>query len=871
MKHLKIFILFLASNYIFSCVTGQANPSIAVLPLNSGIVNLNSTLDLQITIGNTGTANIPASKLRPVISVPSIVTILADGLQTGLPTGWSIVSNTGSQIRICNGADVIPGNSSRTIIIKVQAVAIGGPLTFSGQLNYGGATCAAIGAAPSGNNTADDNATSTITVVAGCSLAVSATAGTILCSGGTTNITASSTGIAGPVEYSLSGTSSLPFQTSNVFTVPAGTYTITARDAANPLTCVAVSSSLVIVDPIAVLSPSINITQPNCTNAFGLVSITSSTTGQTYSIDGNATYVTYTAAISLPSGAHSIRAKNSNGCLSPISNFTINAQPASPTVVVVGAITQPNCSVSTGSVVLNGLPAGDWVINLGAITGNTTSTTINSLAAGTYNFTVTNAAGCSSTPSSNVNIIAVVGAPATPTTLVTQPTCTVGTGSISVTTATTGLTFSLDGGVYAAYPTTGFVGIAPGNHTIIAQNISGCLSPLSNFTINPQPLAPAVPIINITQPTCTIATGKITITSATIGLTFSFDSGPYTAYPAGGYVASAGSHTLAAQNGNGCTPTTINNIIVNVQPATPTVNISATAITCFGSNTTITATGVGGALPYDYSLNNAAYQPTNTFVSSAGNYTVAIKDANGCVGLSNNLTVIQPTQIVASLAANNIACKGGNTTLTITASGGTGAFEYSLNNGTAFQTGNTFNVTAGIYSAKVRLAVNPTCSTSTANLIIVQPDSLKASSTAPAINTCGGSTEVTVAGSGGKLPYSGVGKFTRGPGTWRFLVTDNNGCTATTEVKILPPGCVDIKVFPNPAQNLITINHSKAEQQSTVQIFNMYGALVMQKTISQNSFITTMDVSKLSSAIYVLVFVSGNERKELKFVKTNVK
>jgi hypothetical protein len=873
MKLFKLFILFLASNYIVSSSLAQANPSISVLPANSGLVNLGATLDLQITIGNTGTASIAAAKLRPVITVPAIINILPDAQQTGLPAGWIIVagSNTGSQIRICNGSDVIAGSTSRTIIIKVVGVTIGGPLTFSGQLNFGGATCTVAGAAPAGNNIADDNATSTITVVAGCSLTVSAVAGTILCNGGTTNITASSTGIAGAVEYAIAGTSSFPFQASNIFTVPAGTYTVTARDVANPLTCVAVSSNIVIDDPIALASPTISIAQPTCTNASGLVTITSSTTGLTFSIDGNASYVSYTPPIALVTGAHSIRAKNSNGCLSPINNFTINAQPSTPNAPGIGTITQPNCAVSTGSVVLNGLPAGDWIINPGAIAGNTSSTTINTLAAGVYNFTVTNAVGCTSTASANVNINAVIGAPASPTTLVIQPTCTVSTGSITITSATTGLTFSLDGGPYTTYPATGFVGIAAGNHTIIAQNVSGCLSPLSNFIINAQPAAPLAPTVNVVQPTCTVATGTIVITSPTTGLTFSFDGGSFAPYPSGGFTTTAGAHSIAAQNSNGCTPSVTNNIIVNVQPATPLATISATAITCFGSNSTITATGTGGVLPYQYSLNSGAFQPSNIFSAPIGTYSVVVKDANGCAGTSNSLSIIQPSQIVASITANSIACNGGNATLTVLATGGTGAYEYSLNNSTTYQTSNLFSVVAGIYSAKVRLVVNPTCSVTTPNITILQPDSLKAASSALPINTCGGTTEVKVVGTGGKLPYTGIGNFTRGPGTWRFLVTDANGCTANTEVTILPPGCVDLSIFPNPAQNFISINHSKAEQQCTMQIFSIYGALVMSKTVPQNAFITTMDVSKLASGVYVLVFVSGNERKEIRFVKTNVK
>ncbi len=166
MKKIKSTVLFVMVACITSNIFGQANPTIAVLPANSGQVQQTTTLDLQITIGNTGTANIVANKLRPVITVPASVTLLADAQQLpGLPAGWSIVSNTGSQIRICNGTDVIAGSTSRTITLKVLGVTIAAPQTFSGQINFGGASCSVSGPAPGGNNTADDFATSTIEVI----------------------------------------------------------------------------------------------------------------------------------------------------------------------------------------------------------------------------------------------------------------------------------------------------------------------------------------------------------------------------------------------------------------------------------------------------------------------------------------------------------------------------------------------------------------------------------------------------------------------------------------------------------------------------------------------------------------------------------
>jgi Secretion system C-terminal sorting domain len=80
----------------------------------------------------------------------------------------------------------------------------------------------------------------------------------------------------------------------------------------------------------------------------------------------------------------------------------------------VDTITQPDCITPTGSVLLSDLPESDtWTItqNPGGVTtiGTGTSTTISGLAAGTYDFTVTNSSGCTSSPTTlSVTIIAAV-------------------------------------------------------------------------------------------------------------------------------------------------------------------------------------------------------------------------------------------------------------------------------------------------------------------------------------------------------------------------------------------------------------------------------------------------------------------------------
>ena len=375
--------------------------------------------------------------------------------------------------------------------------------------------------------------------------------------------------------------------------------------------------------------------------------------------------------------------------------------------------------------------------------------------------------------------------------------------------------------------------------------------------------------MNVLQPSCTVATGTISITSSTSGITFSFDGGAFLSYPVGGFTTTAGTHSISAQNSNGCVPSVLNNIIVNLQPTSPSVSLSASAITCFGGTSTLTVVASGGVLPYEYSLDGGAFQSTNLFTVSEGTLSVTVKDANGCRG-SNNTTITQPTAIIASLSSGLIACNGGNALLTAQATGGSGAFEYSLNNGT-FQTSNIFNVVAGVYTARVRLLANQLCTATTTALTVVQPSVLKTTALALPINYCGGTTVVKVEATGGRLPYTGIGNFIKGPDKWNFTITDANGCIATSEVLILPPGCVDLKVFPNPAQDFITVNHSEAQAEAFIQILGINGALILSKAVSQNTFITTLDINRLASGVYLLVYVNEGKRKEIKFIKNNSK
>ena len=168
MKHTKLIMLICMGALLIGGKSfGQANPFINVLPSNSGVVPVGGTIDIEVTIGNSGPiSTIPQAKLRPIIQIPTSVTFLPNAQQTGLPAGWTILSNTGSQLRVCNSTDPIPVNTSRTIILKAQGVTATPPQTFAGNINFGNGTTCAAGPSVAGDLITDNSATSTIQVVA---------------------------------------------------------------------------------------------------------------------------------------------------------------------------------------------------------------------------------------------------------------------------------------------------------------------------------------------------------------------------------------------------------------------------------------------------------------------------------------------------------------------------------------------------------------------------------------------------------------------------------------------------------------------------------------------------------------------------------
>jgi len=276
-------------------------------------------------------------------------------------------------------------------------------------------------------------------------------------------------------------------------------------------------------------------------------------------------------------------------------------------------------------------------------------------------------------------------------------------GSITVTptTGTAPFSYSLDG----APPVTGpspytFTNVAAGNHNVVVTDAFGCITPVLSTSIAAGP--PIATTATKTDALCNgSATGTITVAQPSVGTApfeYSLDGITWQASNTfNGLIA--GTYTVYFREGGGCQGTVP---VTVAEPAVLATSISASAAICNAqSNGTLIVAANGGVSPYQYSLDGTTWQAANVFNVPAGNYTVSIRDANGCIS-TQNATVTEPAVLAANSATTNASCNGGNDgMIVVTATGGNNTYTYSID-GTNFQSSNQFNVAPGNYTVTVK-------------------------------------------------------------------------------------------------------------------------------------------------------------------------
>lgn len=223
----------------------------------------------------------------------------------------------------------------------------------------------------------------------------------------------------------------------------------------------------------------------------------------------------------------------SNSCAANVGsgNASLNVLP--PPVVSAPTITQPTCAVPTGTIVVNATGDGtlEYRLNAGAWQ---TSNSFPGLSANNYNIAVRlqSLPACATSYSGNPVVInAVPALPVVNVPTVTQPNCTVPSGTIVVNATGSGtLEYQLNAGGWQV--SNSFPSLASGNYSISVrlQSQPTCVTNYSGnpVVINPVPVPPVINAPTVTQPTCVTLTGTIVVNATGSGtLEYRLNSGSW--------------------------------------------------------------------------------------------------------------------------------------------------------------------------------------------------------------------------------------------------------------------------------------------------------------------------------------------------------
>jgi len=610
-------------------------------------------------------------------------------------------------------------------------------------------------------------------------------------------ITVTAGGGTGAYTYSLNGS---PAQGSNVFSgLGSGSYTITVRDANN---CSATTNAVIIINPPLLTASAVGSYQVSCFNATdGVITVTAQggTGAYTYSLNGAPAQGSNVFS-GLGSGSYSVTVRDVNNC-SATTNAVIILNPPLLTASAVGSY-QVSCFNATDGVVTvtaqGGTGAYTYSLNGAPAQG---SNVFSGLGSGSYSVTVRDVNNCSAT----TNAVIIINPPLLTASAVGsyQVSCfnaTDGVITVSAQGGTGAYTYSLNGA--PAQGSNVFSGLGSGSYTVTVYDANNC-SALTNAVIILNPPLLTASAVGSYQVSCFgAADGQVTVTAqgGTGAYTYSLNGGPaqssniFNGLPAGSYIA-------VVYDINNCSATA--NAVVIINPA----GLSAYAegsyqVSCHNATDgVITVTALGGTGVYSYSLNGGPVQSSNVFSGlAAGTYTAAVTDDNACPAITNAVIIINPPLLSASAVGSyQVSCFNAmDGQVTVTAQGGTGAYTYSLNGGPV-QSSNIFSgLAAGIYTVVVHDANN--CSAITNAVVIINPASLAASAEGSVQVSCFNAADgvVTVFASGGTGIYSyslngapaqGSNVFSGlSAGTYTVIVSDMNGCSATTNaVTILNP------------------------------------------------------------------------------------
>ena len=589
-----------------------------------------------------------------------------------------------------------------------------------------------------------------------------------------------------PYLYQWSGPNGFNATTQDIGFIPVGLYFVLVTDTYG---CNA-SQTTSLSNPVA-LAATYTSTAVQCfggSNGTIDLSVTGGAAPYTYLWNNNAT----TQDISnVPAGNSTVVITDSLGC----------------TLTFVVAVTQPSALAVTGvvqNVACFGTLSGAINVSVSGgtpgysyqwVSGQTTQD-LTGLGAGAYTINVTDTNGCLATQSYNITAPATVMQLALTATGFSCFNASTGTLDLSVTGGVGPYTYLWNNNV----TTQDQQNLPAGTYSVSVTDVNGCLDSASITITNPAAFLMDDTLVNVQ------CFGQST---GSIDLTVTGGSQPYFYAWTGpnGFTATTqdllniptGVYNVIVTDFNGCTLT--GSYFISQPTSEAVMTATVNDILCYGATTGwINASVVGGALPYQYfwQAPNGSLAGTteDLFGIGAGWYELFVTDANGCV-TSDSILVDSPAMISPNAVISNISCFGlSDGAINVSTTGGVAPYVFQWNTGAPSE--DLSGLLPGTYTLTITDANNCVVTNS---FTVTQPLApLTLSLTQQNINCFADSTgSINLTPAGGTSPYSyawsGPNGYTASTqdiqnlpiGTYNVLVTDNNGCTATTQTTLTQP------------------------------------------------------------------------------------
>lgn len=380
-----------------------------------------------------------------------------------------------------------------------------------------------------------------------------------------------------------------------------------------------------------------------------------------------------------------------------------------------------------------------------------------------------------------------------------------GTITISGSGGTGALQYSVDG---VNYQLSGiFTGLDAGVYYPTVMDAAGCIGSIESVEITEPDL-----IKWYTSQVPTLCNGSsdgqinVGLVIGGIGtISFSIDGGVNWQEETNFSGLAAGSYTVLLQDGVGCTHSV--NVVVTEPDAVIVSVDSFVDLSCFESGDgEIHVSATGGSGNYYYQLENWNFQGVGDFYNlEAGTYNITVEDDNQCVGVAT-ATVVEPTEIIATITTGQSTCGNPTGTILVFASGGSGAgFSYDLDFGTVVNATGTFS---GLMSGDYDIAItDDTGCEAYFGATIADSDGPSITGSTSTDISCNGGSDGTititgvVGGTGVLQYYIDGGELQTSPvftdllaGPHTVVVVDAAGCTAELLITLVEPAAITVNL-----------------------------------------------------------------------------